>query len=191
MMRPAALACAAALMLLCGGCQMVLDLTVKGPIKRDPAARSMGTRINDRQLGLITAHNISRADPALRRARIRVRSHNGVVLLCGQVPSAPLRSQVFATASAVPGVRIVHNMLEIRGNTTFIERANDRWISAKIRWAFMRSRAVRSKKVRLMVENGRVFLMGILTQAQAQAATDIARRIGGVVQVDRAIEYLD
>ncbi|TQV80200.1 BON domain-containing protein [Exilibacterium tricleocarpae] len=177
--------------LLGSGCVSVINATSKDPIKPDPGKRTFGTMIDDQRLETIAAVNIKKAHPALNNAHINVTSYNGVLLLTGQVKSAELRTLASETAAKIPKVRQVYNELQVQGKLSILARTNDSWLTTKVKTKLMAHRDISSNRIKVVTENGTVFLMGLLSHAEADRAAEVARTTGGVQKVVKAIEYLN
>ena len=118
-------------------------------------------------------------------------SHNGVVLLVGQVGSNELKAKAAEIASrASTKIKRIHNELEVSNIAGLIARGNDTWIATKVRTLMLANDDVPSEQVRVVVENGAVFLMGIISQSEGDNAANIARNVSGVTKVVKVFEYL-
>lgn len=190
-MKPLKLAIAACVFSVVGGCAAVLDATHDGPIQPDPGERSFGTYIDDQQLETITKVNIGKAHPGLKAANIDVVSFNGVVLLTGQVPTNELRNLAGATAQQVHSVRQVYNEIQVRGTTSMLARTSDTWLTTKVKSALLTDKEIDSGRIKVVTENGVVYLMGLLTRQEAENAAEKTRTVGGVQKVVKAVEYID
>ncbi|WP_319005064.1 BON domain-containing protein [Microbulbifer elongatus] len=190
-MKPVKLAIAACALSILGGCATVLDATHDGPIQPDPGERSFGTYIDDQQLETITKVNIGKAHPDLKAANIDVVSFNGVVLLTGQVPSNELRNLAGGTAQQVHSVRQVYNEIQVRGTTSMLARTSDTWLTTKVKSALLTDKEIDSGRIKVVTENGVVYLMGLLTRQEAENAAEKTRTVGGVQKVVKAVEYID
>ncbi|MBN8430778.1 BON domain-containing protein [Microbulbifer salipaludis] len=190
-MKPVKLAIAACTFSILGGCATVLDATHDGPIQPDPGERSFGTYIDDQQLETITKVNIGKAHPQLKAANIDAVSFNGVVLLTGQVPSNELRNLAGATAQQVHSVRQVYNEIQVRGTTSMLARTSDTWLTTKVKSALLADKEIDSGRIKVVTENGVVYLMGLLTRQEAENAAEKTRTVGGVQKVVKAVEYID
>jgi osmotically-inducible protein OsmY len=179
------------LLLALSGCVTMLDATSDGPIEPDPGKRTFGAYLDDQRLEAMIQVNLRKADPHLAEAHINVMSFNGVVLLTGEVPSNDLRQAAAETVRAISKVRQVHNELLVQGNTTLFSRTNDNWIATKLRSKVLASRDIESERVKLVVENRVVFLMGLLTREEANLVSGIAAETSGVEKVVRVIEYIE
>jgi osmotically-inducible protein OsmY len=179
------------LLLFISGCTTIVDATTKEPIQPDPSKRSFGTYIDDKRLQVIIGVNIRKADPELKQSHINVTSFNGVVLLTGQVPTQELRTLAAQTATNVNTVRQVHNELQVKGNTAILSRTNDSWLATKTKSALIANKDIKSLKVKTIVEDGVVYLMGLVSQAEANNIANVVSNIGGVKEVVRVFEYID
>ncbi len=173
------------------GCSSVIGATTEGPIQTDPGKRSFGGYIDDRQLRTIIKVNIDKADPNLKDARINVHSYNSVILLTGQVATKEQRDLAADTARKVNRVRQVYNELEVNEKISFIDATQDNWLQSKIGTKLVLNQDIDSDRVEVIVENRVVYLMGLLTQIQAEKVTEVVRQTKGVTKVVRAIEYIE
>jgi Predicted periplasmic or secreted lipoprotein len=181
-------------LLLClflSGCVTMLDATSDGPLEPDPGRRTFGAYVDDQRLETVIKVNLRKSDPALAEANINVLSFNGVVLLTGEVPSSDLRQAAGEIVRAINKVRQVHNELLVKANSTFFSRSNDNWLATKLRSKILASRDIESERVKIVVENRVVFLMGLLTREEANLVSEIAARTEGVEKVVRVIEYIE
>ncbi|WP_444910290.1 BON domain-containing protein [Microbulbifer sp. TRSA005] len=176
---------------LLGGCSTVMEATHDGPIQQDPGKRSLGTYIDDERIETIVTVNINKAHPDLKTSNIDVTSFNGVVLLTGQVPDQKLRLLAGRTASQVQNVRQVYNETQVRGKVTFLASTSDTWLTTKVKTNLLAHKEIDGARIKVVTENGVVYLMGLLTPAEAERAADLTRSIGGVQKVVKAVEYIN
>jgi len=183
---------AALLLAMSTGCTSILVATTdENGMQENPGVRTAGTIVEDESIETKVTVNMKSMEPAFRDAHFNVVSHNGVVLMVGQVQSEALKiraGQIAAEASAQ--VRRVHNELEVAGQTTLLSRTNDSWISTKVRTQMASNKDVPSGQIRVITENGVVYLMGMLSQAQGDRAALLARNIAGVSRVVKVFEYI-
>ena len=183
---------AAALLLISTGCTSILVATTdENGIQEDPGLRTTGTIVEDEAIETKVTVNMKSMEPAFRDAHFNVISHNGVVLLVGQVQSDALKiraGEIAAEASAQ--VRRVHNELEVAGKTTMLSRTNDSWISTKVRTQMAANDDIPSRQIRVITENGVVYLMGLVSQAEGDRAALLARNVTGVSKVVKVFEYI-
>lgn len=180
------------LWLLAGtGCTTIVGATTSEPIELNPGKRSLGMRIDDEQLETIASVNIDKASKRLADAPIEVYSFNAVILLVGQVPTAELRSLAASTVNDLHSVRQVHNELEVDAPIPFMTRTHDTWLATKVKTKLYANGDVEGGRVKVIAENGSVYLMGLVSRAEADRITDIVRHTGGVKRVVRVFEYID
>jgi osmotically-inducible protein OsmY len=113
------------------------------------------------------------------------------VLLTGQVPSAEARSLAAEVARKYRGVRQVYNEIKISGPTSLIARTNDAWLSAKLKTKLMASDEIESSTIKVITENGVIYLMGLISQENAKIVLQLASEISGAIRVVSVLEYTD
>ena len=173
------------------GCTKIIHVATEEPIKQAPEKISLGTDIDDWELETSIGVNIKKNGPELENSNINVNSYNRVVLLTGQAPSAEARSGAAEVARQYRGVRQVYNEIKISGPTSLIARTNDAWLTAKVKHKLMRSDQVESSSVKVVTENGIIYLMGLISQEKAKEALRLTSEIGGAVKVVSVLEYTD
>ncbi|MCW8125608.1 BON domain-containing protein [Microbulbifer halophilus] len=173
------------------GCSTVLEATHDGPIQQDPGERSFGTYMDDQKIDTVTTVNINKAHPDLKASNIDVNVFNGVVLLTGQIQDNEMRLLAGRTAQQVQNVRQVYNEIQVRGNVSLLASSNDAWLTTKVKSVLLANDEVDSGRIKVITENGVIYLMGLLTRAEAERAAEVTRSIGGVQKVVKAVEYID
>ncbi len=179
------------LLVLLLGCSNVLDVSKDEPIQSDASQRSIGRMLDDESIETKALVNVRKAAPGLRDANVVIVSFNGIVLLAGQVPSAQLRQIAEQTVTAIRYVDKVHNELTVGENNSLSGRTNDGWITTRIKSRMMFSSVVDPAEVKVVTENSVVYLLGLVNQASADKAVDMARNTNGVKKVVRIFEYVD
>jgi osmotically-inducible protein OsmY len=131
-----------------------------------------------------------RAIPALHNSsHIEVTVFHRVVLLTGETPNAAWKQQAEAIARSVPGITRIYNQIIIQGPTSTLTRTSDSWITTKIKGQMLATEDLKSSSIKVVTENGVVFLMGIVNHQQADIAVDIARQVSGVQKVVKIFQY--
>jgi osmotically-inducible protein OsmY len=125
------------------------------------------------------------------KAHVTVTSYNRSMLLTGGVADAATRLAVEQLVSGVPNVRAVSNELQIAGAATYTSQGNDAYITTKIKARFVDSNKFAVNHVKVVTEAGVVYLMGIVTQSEAEASVEIARTTAGVLKVVRVFEIIN
>lgn len=179
------------LTVLLNGCVTLLDATNNGPIDPEPGKRNLGQYFSDENLETIIAVNLRKASQDLADAHINILCFNNVVLLTGEVPSKELRQAASETVRGIKQVRQVHNELLVQSNSTFFSRTNDNWLATKVRAKFIFNQDIDQERIKVVVENRVVYLMGLLTRSEAAIASQVAANTSGVEKVVRVFEYLE
>ena len=120
-----------------------------------------------------------------------VTSYNGIVLLTGEVPDAAVRADIYALARGTERVRSVHDELLVGPSTDLPARTSDSYVTSKVKTRFVEaSDKFSATQVKVVTERGVVYLMGLVTRAEGDAAAQIASTTSGVVRVVKLFEYV-
>lgn len=132
------------------------------------------------------------ADPDIHNnAHISVATYNGVVLLVGQAPTADLRDRAVQFAQAQPKVKRVFNEITIGKPTSIVRRSQDAMITSNVKARMVATTNLEASRIKIVTENGVVYLMGLTTRRQADIAAIVTRNSSGVQKVVKLIEYVD
>ena len=174
------------------GCSSVITASRESPIEDDRGTRTLGSKIDDSLIDTKVGVNIAKADPALDNdSHIVVTSFNGVVLLAGQTPRADLKAKAEQAAAAVQRVKTVHNELQILPPSGFLARQNDTWLTSKIKAQMLTDPNIPGSRIKVVTENGIVYLLGLLTKQEAAQATNLVQSVSGVQKIVKLFEYID
>jgi len=124
------------------------------------------------------------------KEHVNVTSYNRMVLLTGEASSAEVKASIEKLISDVPNVKSIANELAIAGASSLGGRSNDTYLTSKVKARFVDAKQFSAHHVKVVTEAGVVFLLGIVTQTEADAAADIARTTGGVQKVVRVFEII-
>ena len=150
--------------------------------------RASETYIADQGLELRANSRIS--DKYGDKVHVNATSYNRMMLLTGEVPTAEIKADVEKIAAGVTDVKSVANELAIAAPSSFGTRSNDSYITSKVKARFIDTGKFSANVVKVVTEAGVVFLLGIVTQAEADAAVEVARTTGGVLKVVRVFEIV-
>ncbi|MDT8896362.1 BON domain-containing protein [Halomonas sp. I1] len=180
-----------ALTLICllalAGCSTMTS----GPVNEHYGQRTEGTKVEDSNIEDKISRNLGATDARLDDARINVDTFNGVVLLTGQVPSQELKGMAVHVAEQVRNVRKVHNELTIAANLPSSQRLADTWITTKVRTALAANEAIDASRLLVVTENATVYLMGIVSRAEAERIVSVVSNAGGMQRIIKVFDYLD
>ena len=171
---------------------ILVETTGDQGLQEDPTERTTGAIVEDEIIETKVIVNIKSQEPSLKNSNIAAISHNGVVLLVGQVESEAQKARATEIASrASAKIKRIHNEMEVAGKTSLLSRSNDTWIATKVRTRMLTNRDVPSDQVKVIAENGTVYLMGLISQAEGDNAANVARNISGVTRVVKVFEYIN
>lgn len=144
--------------------------------------RSLGTQTTDEENEWKVGNRIS-GQFGSERVHVNVTSYNRRVLLTGEAASAADRDEIGRIAAGVVDVTNVSNEIQIGPVSAFSSRSNDAYITSKVKARFLDGNRFSPNFVKVVTESSVVYLLGIVTQAEASAAVDIARTTSGVKKV--------
>lgn len=124
-------------------------------------------------------------------AHVNVTSFNRHVLVTGEAPNEEARADIAKIIESVANVKAVSNELVVSGKTGLTSRSGDSIITGDVKLRFINNKVFQPDHVKVITENGVVYLMGLVYHKEADAATEIASTTSGVQRVVKVFEYLD
>ncbi len=149
--------------------------------------RSSGAQLDDQSIEWRAASRIGERFGS--KVHVNVTSYNRAVLLSGEVPDERARTDVETLVRAVPSVQSITNELVVAEPTSLGSRTSDSYITSKIKTRFLDANKFNALQVKVVTEAGVVYLLGVVTQTEADDAVEIARTTGGVRKVVKMFEY--
>jgi len=116
---------------------------------------------------------------------------NRFVLLTGEAPTDEIRQDLTIVALEVQNVRNVQNEVVVAGNSSFTSRSSDALLISRVMGRLMQNERVSTNHLKVVTEDGTVFLMGLVTRAEAEAAAQTAATSNGAQRVVKVFEYID
>jgi osmotically-inducible protein OsmY len=150
--------------------------------------RTSGTQLEDEGIELRSANRIR--EMVGNRVHVNVTSYNRQVLLTGEVPNDRDRQYLAKLISEVDNVRSVVNELAVMPASSLADRSTDALVTGKIKASMLDSKDIFANAYKVVTERGNVYLMGRVTQREANRATEVARTVGGVKKVVRVFEII-
>ena len=150
--------------------------------------RTSGTQLEDETIELRASAKVR--DTFGEKVHVNVTSYNRQVLLTGEVPSDRERQAVAAIVEKVENVKSVANELSAMPNASLGSRSNDLVVTGKIKATLIDSRDLFANAFKVVTERNTVYLMGRVTQREADSATALIRNVGGVNKVVRMFEII-
>ena len=178
------------LLLVCtlGACAPLMIAGVAGTAMVASDRRTSGAQLEDESIELRAKARIR--DNLGERVHVNVTSFNRQVLLTGEVTAEKDRQAVVQLVERIENVKAVVNELAVMPLSNLSERSNDLLIVAKVKASFVDSRDLFANAFKVVTERGTVYLMGRVTQREANSATQLTRNVGGVNKVVRLFEII-
>jgi osmotically-inducible protein OsmY len=156
--------------------------------------RGAGTFFNDEGIEWKTRHAVREERDVNSQIHLNIISLNGIVLMVGQAPTEELRARTEEIVSGAAKVRLIHNEMTIAAPSAFMSRSSDTVITTKVKakiLGVMTDNNNDGLRTKVVTDNGIVYLMGLLSRAEADAVTNAARQVGGVQKIVKLFEYTD
>lgn len=150
--------------------------------------RTTETQVTDEGIELRAGNRISEKYGS--NTHVNVTSYNRTVLLTGEVPDAAAKTAIEKIVSEVPNVKAISNELQVAATSTLTARSNDTYLTSKVKARFVDANQFAANHVKVVTEAGVAYLMGLVTQGEANAAVEVARTTGGVQKVVRVFEII-
>ena len=145
--------------------------------------------ISDEKISKMASDKLRFNEQIKEKTHLEVTCFNGIVLLTGEAPSVELRQLAESLVNSVPNIKRIYNQITLKGPTSALTQASDTWITTKIKTQMLATKGLQSGTIKVITENGTVYLMGIVSREQADIAVDIARQVAGVQRVMKIFQY--
>jgi len=156
--------------------------------------RSAGTFVDDEIIEVKAVKELFSDQEIFDNTHINVTSYNNIVLLSGEAPTDALKNKAASIVSPIPKVRKVHNEIVIAAPSSLLTRSSDTWITAKVKTNLFQvkdSPGFDPTRIKVVTENGSVFLMGLVHRNEADIVIDATRTVSGVQRVVKLFEYIN
>jgi osmotically-inducible protein OsmY len=150
--------------------------------------RTSGIYVEDENIELKAAKQIE--NNLGEDAHVNVTSFNRNVLLTGEVPDAAAKAKAEGLTKEITNTRSVTNEIAVGPKSSIGSRSNDAYLTSKVKTKFVTENKFAANYVKVVTENSVVYLMGIVTKTEADAAVEIARTTDGVTKVVKVFEYM-
>lgn len=177
--------------LLCGALTACFPLVMGGVAGGAFVAtdrRTSGAQLEDEGIELRAVSRI-RSNVG-ERVHVNLTSYNRQVLLTGEVPNAQDKQLVEQIVARVENVNSVVNELAVMGSSTLTQRSSDTLVTGRVKAMLVDARDLSSNAFKVVTERGTTYLMGRVTQREADRATDVVRGTPGVQKVIRIFEII-
>jgi len=153
--------------------------------------RSVSIQLDDENIELTARRRITDDNRLGDDVHVNITCFNGVMLLTGEATTAEQRDIVLSLVGNFQYVKHVVNEIVIAEPTAFATRTNDSWITGRVKAKLLADENIPGRRVKVITENGTVYLMGLVTQKEGELAAEAARTVGGIKRVVKLFEYTD
>jgi osmotically-inducible protein OsmY len=173
------------------GCAGAVVIGAVSGAKMANDERSVGTQLSDTNADFTISSALSKHDDISNQTNITAVVMNTHVLMMGQSPNSMLRDKAINVVQQLQLGGKIHNQIRIGNPTSFTTRSNDTWVTTKVKGRMLNEEGIDITRIKVVTENGEVFLLGLVDRKQAELAVDIARNTAGVRKVVKVFEYVE
>lgn len=187
--RMAVLAIAVTSATLLGACApLIIGGAMVGTALSVTDRRTSGAQVEDQAIELKAVARLRESVPA--EANVSVTSYNRTVLITGEAPTEAARAAAEQAVARIDNVRATVNEVAVMGSTSVSARGNDSILTSKVKAAFVDAKDLQANALKVVTERGTVYLMGRVTEREANRAADVARGTSGVGKVVKVFEII-
>lgn len=150
--------------------------------------RTSGAQLEDQGIEMRAGNRIS--EQLGSRVRVTVTSYNRRVLLTGEVPNEQDKARVEQIVTGVENVAATFNELDIVGSPSLTQRSADALTTGRVKAAMVDAKDISANSFKVLTERGTTYLMGRVTQREADRAAEVTRTVQGVQRVVRVLEII-
>ncbi len=169
------------------GCALLVATGVVSGVAMSQDRRTSGTFVDDEGIEIKGGQRVS--ERYGDNVHVNITSFNRNVLLTGEAPSEAAKADIGNMVKGVEGVRSVINEITVGTVSTFASRSNDALVTSKVKGRFIDGGKFQINHVKVVTENGVVYLLGLVSREEAESAVSIASSTGGVRKVVKVFEY--
>ncbi len=150
--------------------------------------RTSGTQLEDQSIEIKAQTRVR--ESVGERGHVTITSYNRNLLLTGEVAADTDKVAVEQAVAKIEGVRTVINELAVMGSASLASRSSDAVLTSKVKASYVDAKDVFANAIKVVTERGTVYLMGRVTEREANRASDIARGVPGVLKVVKVFEVI-
>jgi osmotically-inducible protein OsmY len=173
------------------GCALVAVGSVATATSVSVDRRTPGTQIEDQTIEIKAGQALNNHPELNEQAHWNVISYNTVVLLTGETPTNALRQKALELVKSIDKVTHVYNEITIAAPSSMVSRTSDSYITTKVKTQMFANKKLIGIEIKVATDKGVVYLMGIVSRAESEIATEIARQTGGAQKVVKLFQYID
>ena len=178
----------ASTMLLSACAPLIVGGAMAGTAMVATDRRTTGMQLEDQSIELKAQNRVR--EVLGERGRVSVTSYNRIALMTGEVASEADKAAAEQAVSRVENLRSVVNELAILAPSSFTSRSNDVILAGKVKASFVDAKDLQANAFKVVADRGAIYLMGRVTEREANRATEIARTVSGVLKVVKVFELV-
>jgi osmotically-inducible protein OsmY len=151
--------------------------------------RTTGAQAEDQAIE-IKAFNRFRERFKSSQISLSVVSFNRIALVTGYVPDEATKAEAARLVSSIENVRNSLNEIVVGLPPSIRTYGSDTVLTTRVKASMLEAKDLQAQVIKVYTESSTVFLMGIVTEREANRAADIASRVSGVRRVVRAFETI-
>ena len=171
------------------GCITMVAAGVTTGVLATVDRRSVGTQTEDESIEWKASARVS--EKLGDKGHVNFTSFNRKVLITGEVPTGEDKAEAERIVSSVANVQGVYNELAVGASSSFSDRSNDSFVTSKVKSRSVDSGKFNPVHVKVVTEAGTAFLLGMVTQPEADSAINVARTTAGVKRVVNLLEIIE
>lgn len=176
---------------LSGCASFISSGTGTAPVGTESGARSLGQVFIDNSIERTAKINLYKLDSRFKQSRVNIESFHGNVLLTGQVPDAHLKQLAEDNVRAMSDVKTIHNYITVGNQISYSTIMQDTTVTANTRGLIMKAPVVSDSKVRIHTEDGVLYVMGRLNNAELQDLNQVLQQVGNVTKIITLIDNIE
>lgn len=176
---------------LTSGCASFIASNTSNAVGTESGERSLGQIVIDKSIERTAKINLYKLDSRFRQSRINIESFHSHVLLTGQVPDAHLKQLAEDNLKAMSDVKAVHNFLSVGNQISYSTIMQDIAVTANTKGLIMRAPVLRDSKVLVHTEDGVLYVMGRLSNAESADLNDVLQKVGNVSKIVTLIDSIE
>ncbi|QYJ86391.1 BON domain-containing protein [Shewanella mesophila] len=177
-----------AIVLMLQGCAGAVMVGAVGGAMMINDERSFSIQLDDTNADFQISNALAAHEDIKNQTNITGVAMNGNVLMIGQAPNSMLRDKAINTVKGLNLGGKIHNQIRIGNPTSFTTRSNDTWVTTKVKTRMLNDKELDVTRIKVITENGEVFLLGVVTRDQADLAVEITRNTAGVRKVIKVFD---
>lgn len=180
-----------AITIIHGGCASFVANNTTAPVGTDSGDRGIGQTLLDGSIERTAKINLYKLDQRFKQSRVNIDSYYGHVLLTGQVPDIALKQLAEENLASMSDVKTVHNYLVVGPQISYSTIMQDLAATADAKSKLLRAAVIRDSKVKIRTENGVLYVMGRLNNAEITDLNQVLQRVSNVVKIVSLIDNIE